>query len=295
MRNAVVSLAVVLFLVGSAHAGLEVIRNVEYGKGGGHPLLLDIVRPNPAPSNAMPAVIFIHGGAWRLGDKNHAPVRFLAEHGYFVASINYRLSSEAPFPAAVEDCKCAVRWLRANAGEYNVSSGSIGVWGASAGGHLAEFLGTTPDDPRYEGTGGWTNASSRVDAVVSFFGPSDFTGGIGKFRNADGSRGNYEVVKFLGGLPADKPDVYRDASPLTHVCKLCAPTLLVHGNQDPIVPLEQSTRMANALREAGVDVKFIVVTNGVHGFLLNQMIPISPRPAEIQRAVVEWFDAHLKK
>jgi acetyl esterase/lipase len=295
MRNAVVTLAALLVLVGSTRAGLETIRNIEYGKGGGHPLLLDIVRPNPAPTNAMPAVIFIHGGAWRAGNKNGAPVRFLAERGYFVASINYRLSSEAPFPAAVEDCKCAVRWLRANAGKYNISSDSIGVWGASAGGQLAEFLGTTGDDPRYEGTGGWTNASSRVSAVVSFFGPSDFMGGIGKFRNEDGSRGNYEVVKFLGGLPADKPDVYRDASPLTHVSQMSAPMLLVHGDQDPIVPLEQSSRMANALREAGVGVKFIVVTNGVHGFLLNQIMPISPRPAEIQRAVVEWFDAHLRK
>jgi acetyl esterase/lipase len=295
MRNAVVTLVVLLVLVGGAQAGLEVIRNVEYGKGGGHSLLLDVVRPNPEPTNAMPAVIFIHGGAWRVGNKNRAPVRFLAERGYFVASINYRLSSEAPFPAAVEDCKCAVRWLRANAGKYNVSPGSIGVWGASAGGHLAEFLGTTGDDPRYEGTGGWTNASSRVNAVVSFFGPSDFMGGIGKFRNEDGSRGNYEVVKFLGGLPADKPDVYRDASPMTHVSKMSAPMLLVHGDQDPIVPLEQSTRIASALREAGVDVKFIVVTNGVHGFLLNQIIPISPHPAEIERVVVEWFDAHLRK
>jgi len=295
MRSVVVTLAALLVLVGNAHAGLEVIRNVEYGKGGGHSLLLDIVRPNPLPTNAMPAVIFIHGGAWRLGNKNHAPIRFLAERGYFVANINYRLSSEAPFPAAVEDCKCAVRWLRANAAKYNVNSSGIGVWGASAGGHLAEFLGTTSDDPRYEGTGGWTNASSRVSAVVSFFGPSDFMGGIGKFRNGDGSRGNFEVVKFLGGLPADKPDVYRDASPVTHVDKMSTPMLLVHGDQDPIVPLEQSTRMANALREAGVDMKFIVVTNGVHGFLLNQMIPISPRPAEIERDVVEWFDAHLRK
>ena len=295
MRNAVVTLVALLVLVANAHAGLEMIRNVEYGKGGGHSLLLDIVRPNPLPTNAMPAVIFIHGGAWRGGDKNHAPTRFLAERGYFVASINYRLSGEAPFPAAVEDCKCAVRWLRSNAAKYNVDPDGIGVWGASAGGHLAEFLGTTTDDPRYEGTGGWTNASSRVNAVVSFFGPSDFTKGIGKFRNADGSRGNYEVVKFLGGLPADKPDVYRDASPLTHVDKMSAPMLLVHGDQDPVVPLEQSTRMANALREAGVNVKFIVVTNGVHGFLLNQVMPISPRRAEIQKAVVEWFDTHLRK
>jgi len=287
-------IVVLAVLAANAHAGIEVIRDVEYGQGGGHRLLLDIVRPNPAPSNALPAVIFIHGGAWRAGDKYGAPVRFLAEHGYFTASINYRLSMEAPFPAAVEDCKCAVRWLRANAGKYNIDPDHIGVWGASAGGHLAEFLGTTADDPRYEGTGGWTNESSRVNAVVSFFGPSDFMSGIGKFHNEDGSRGNFDVVKFLGGLPDERPDVYRAASPITHVSKESAPMLLVHGDQDPVVPLEQSAHMAEALKAAGADVTFIVVTNGVHGFFINQLLPISPRPAQIQVAVLQWFDTHLR-
>jgi len=293
MRSILAIVALVL-LAANTQAGVESIHDVEYGQGGGHRLLLDILRPNLAPSNALPAVLFIHGGAWRAGDKYGAPIRFLAEHGYFTASINYRLSMEAPFPAAVEDCKCAVRWLRANAAKYHVDPNHIGVWGASAGGHLAEFLGTTADDPRYEGTGGWTNESSRVNAVVSFFGPSDFMGGIGKFHNNDGSRGNFDVVKFLGGLPDEKPDVYRAASPITHVSQTSAPMLLVHGDQDPVVPLGQSTRMAQALKAAGADVTFIVVTNGVHGFFLNKLLPISPGPAQIQGAVLKWFDAHLR-
>jgi acetyl esterase/lipase len=274
---------------------VEVVRNVDYGTGGGHPLLLDIMRPEPVPANPTPAVIFIHGGGWRNGDKRGAPVRFLAENGYFTASIDYRLSDEAPFPAAVEDCKCAVRWLRANAARYGVNSNAIGVWGASAGGHLAEFLGATADDPRYEGRGGWSNMSSRVNAVVSFFGPSDFMTGFGKFRNEDGSRANFLVATFLGGLPADKPGVYREASPITHVSQTSTPMLLVHGNQDPIVPLEQSTRMAEALRQAGAEVQLIVVTNGVHGFFLNEILPISPSPAAIERDVLDWFDQHLRK
>lgn len=269
-----------------ARAEAEFIRDVEYCKGGGRALRLDIIRPFPAPREPMPAVIWIHGGAWREGDKSQTPLLPLAQRGYFTASINYRLSDDAPFPAAVEDCKCAVRWLRANAEKYHVDPDRIGAWGASAGGHLAELLATTAGLPEFEGAGGWKDASSRVSAVVSFFGPSDFTRGWAGFSPGVLAAG----IAFLGGGPEQRADVYRRASPITHVSKNAAPMLLVHGDADRVVPLEQSTRMAEALKAAGAEYKLIVVRNGGHGFSSG----VSPSLSEIERAVIDWFDIHLK-
>ena len=282
-------LLIFLAAISALAADVEYLRDVEYGTGGGRPLLLDILRPKITLGDPMPAIIWIHGGAWRFGDKNNPPTRPLAARGYFTASIDYRLSSEATFPAAVEDCKCAVRWLRANAAKYHVDPNRIGVWGGSAGGHLVEFLGTTADDPKFEGTGGWKGTSSRVAAVISYFGPSDFTRGPEKFQGGRGTA----VVDFIGGTPEQKSAAYRAASPITHVSKTSAPMLLIHGDHDGTVPVDQSVRMAAALKQAGAEVKLIVVTNGVHGFAINKVLPISPGPAEIQTAVFDWFNKHL--
>lgn len=268
---------------------VEFVQDVEYGQGGGHGLFLDILRPKVLPRDPMPAVIWIHGGGWRAGDKANAPTLSLAAHGYFTASINYRLSGEAQFPAAVEDCKCAVRWLRANSRKYHVDPNRIGVWGGSAGGHLVEFLGTTADDPQFEGNSGWKGVSSRVSTVVSYFGPSDFTRGHRQFENATGKA----PVAFLGGTMEEKPDVYRAASPLMHVSKTSASMLLVHGDHDLVVPLDQSTVIADALKKAGVEVQLIVVKNADHGFKSVEGQTISPTRAEIDHVVVEWFDKHL--
>ena len=154
---------------------VEVVKDIEYGLGGDVPLLLDIYIPEKPIANPMPAVIFTHGGGWRGGDKYPSRVRALASHGFFGVSINYRLSGIAPFPAAVEDCKCAVRWLRAKAEKYGVDPDRIGVWGSSAGGHLAMMVGCADETAGLEGNGGWEGFSSRVRAVCSYFGPSDLT------------------------------------------------------------------------------------------------------------------------
>lgn len=268
----------------------ETLRNIEYGRVGNRPLLLDVLQPSGKSATPRPAVIFVHGGSWRHGHRWSPPTPLLAEQGYFTASIDYRLSSDAIFPAAVEDTKCAVRWLRANAAKYNVDPDRIGVWGLSAGGHLVEFLGTTADDPRFEGTGGWSNVSSRVACVVSFFGPSNFKPATPQSV----ANPRHPVVEFLGAQYADNPGLYREASPITYVSQKSAPMLLVHGDRDPIVPLQQSQWMAEAMEKAGAEVRLIVVKNGVHGLIMNRILPISPRPDQIRSAVVEWFDKHLR-
>ena len=135
---------------------IEVTKDIEYGRAGDIPLLLDIYIPETPIATPIPAIICIHGGGWRDGDKGRYVkyVKSLATHGFFVASINYRLSGVAPFPAAVEDSKCAVRWLRANAEKYNVDPERIGVWGNSAGGHLAMMVGLVDETAGLEGNGG---------------------------------------------------------------------------------------------------------------------------------------------
>jgi acetyl esterase/lipase len=275
------------------------IRDVEYGKGGGHPLLMDIVRPKDTPKDPMPAIVFIHGGGWSGGSKNDcvAFATIAAQHGCFAASIDYRLTNEAPFPAQIEDCKCAIRWARAHAKEYNVDSDRIGVWGGSAGGHLVALLGTTAGIKEFEGTGGWQDQSSKVQAVCDCFGPTDllklvedaekgilppaWEQYLGKIGSGDDI-----LSKLVGGRANEKKDVCRRASPITYVTKDDAPFLICHGDQDPLVPLDQSILLDKALKNAGVESTLIVVNGGGHGW--------ADHP-EVDKAVADFFEKHLKK
>src|SRR3954469_23609321 len=164
-------------------ATVTVQRDIEYGKGGETPLKLDLYSPK-GHSKPVPAVIFIHGGAWKGGYRqmyHYYCVKF-AEHGFVAATISYRLTGEAPFPAAVEDTKCAVRWIRANAEKLGVDPNKIGVAGGSAGGHLAMMIGYSSDVPQLDGKGGHANVSSRVQAVVDLYGPTDLTDEAAKTR-----------------------------------------------------------------------------------------------------------------
>ena len=264
---------------------VEVIRDIEYGKGGDVPLLLDIYTPEKPIASPMPAVIFIHGGGWRRGDKYPSRVRTLASYGFLGISINYRLSSVAPFPAAVEDSKCAVRWLRAHAEQYNVDPDRIGVWGSSAGGHLAMMVGCADETVELEGNGGWAQFSSRVQAACAYFGPSDFTSGSGN---------SPAVIQFIGDTIEEKPNIYKLASPITHVTADDPPLLLVHGELDRVVRINQSDMMYQAYRQAGLEVTLIKVAGAGHGLKQVTDNPISPSPKEIDRIVLEFFIKHLQ-
>jgi acetyl esterase/lipase len=227
-------------------AGVEERLGVEYGQGGSHPLLLDLYVPT-GRTKAGPAILFIHGGAWKSGkraDMKYYCAKF-AERGYVTATVTYRLLQEAPFPAAVQDVKCAVRWLRANAAAYRVDPNRIAVSGNSAGGHLAMMIGYS-DDPSLEGDGGHPGVSSRVLAVVDFYGPTDLT--------TDYARTHKLITDFLGGKTFEEaPEVFQLASPLSHLTKDDPPTLIFQGTIDSLVPVAQADALADKLKELGID------------------------------------------
>jgi acetyl esterase/lipase len=225
---------------------VEEILNLEYGTGGQRKLQLDLYLPK-GRTKATPAIIFIHGGAWKSGKRSDMKfycVKF-AEKGYVTATVTYRLMDEAPFPAAVQDVKCAVRWLRANAVKYNIDPEHIVVSGNSAGGHLSMMVGYS-DDPSLEGSGGNNSFSSRVCAVVDFYGPTDLTTDFAKKQPL--------VESFLGGKTFDEaPDIYKLASPIFHLTKDDPPTLIFHGTIDSTVPIAQADKLAVKLKEIGID------------------------------------------
>jgi acetyl esterase/lipase len=256
-------------------AEVEVVRDVEYCAPGGRALRMHLVRPSRPAREPMPVVVWIHGGAWRAGSRDSGIPQLLpfARRGYFGASIEYRFSSEAIFPAQIEDAKCAVRFLRSKAKQYGIDPNRIGVWGSSAGGHLVALLGTSGE------------GDARVQAVCDFFGPTDFLQmdqAGGKMRHDAPESPESQLVG--GPIQENKEKVAR-ANPLTFVSKDDPPFLILHGDQDPLVPLEQSRLLYEALLRAGVDVTFHVVKGAGHGF----------GGPEIDEMVDSFFDRHLRK
>jgi acetyl esterase/lipase len=281
------------------HVVLE--RDVPYGQAGGHPLLLDILRPKQTSPQPRPAIVFVHGGAWSGGKKTDALGRllpFAASGDYCCVSVEYRLSGEATWPAQIHDCKAAIRWLKANAAKYHIDPEKIGVWGGSAGGHLVSMLGLTGNVKELEGQSGSPGPSSRVACVVDFCGPSDFMA-IAKLKADAGRHAFGPVEKLLGGPIAEKQDLARAASPVTYVSKDAPPFLIVHGTADPVVPLSQAERLYQALKHANQQVTFIKVEGGGHGigglevharvraffdrWLRGQNVEVSERPIQAGR------------
>jgi len=267
-------------------SGVRAVRDLAYVPGGHERQKLDLYLPEKS-AGPLPVVLWIHGGAWLMGSKDNCPVVFLATHGYAVASVGYRLSMQALFPAQIEDCKAAVRWLRANAKEYGLDTNRIGAWGASAGGHLVALLDTTGGMRDFD-VGENLDQSSRVQAVVDFFGPADLLklgeqSGTNSVINHDAP--DAPEARLIGGRLKDNPDKANRASPVTYVSKDAAPMLIVHGDADPLVPHEQSEELYDALKKAGADVQLHIVKGGGHG---------TGFPSEVGKLVVKFFDEHLK-
>jgi acetyl esterase/lipase len=229
--------------------GVVETKDVEYGKVGDRKLLLDLYMPAKLDKPA-PGLIFIHGGGWKGGNRSdykYYTVRY-AKRGYVCATISYRFSQEAPFPAAVQDAKCAVRWMRANAAKYHVDPDRIAVLGGSAGGYLAMMVGYTSDVPELEGDGGYPEVSNKVRAVVNLYGPCDLD--CPQARNVD-------VVRSFIGKPYDEArELYEKASPVRYVTRDDPPTLILHGTVDATVSIEQSDRLAAKLKEVGVPCQY---------------------------------------
>jgi acetyl esterase/lipase len=231
-------------------ASERVLTDLAYGPHGARNHL-DLYLPDASWGRPVPVVIWIHGGGWRHGSKKGGGyARRLVARGYAVAAIAYRLSDDAPFPAQVVDCRRAVRWLRAHAGEYGLDVGRIAAWGASAGGHLAALLGTAPDAFAPDEGDPWQDLSAAVSAVVAFCPPTDLTiaGELIGGETADGP-----VTRLLSAAPGDRAEAARRASPLAYVDAGAAPFFIVHGTADEVVFPAQSERLHAALRGAGVE------------------------------------------
>lgn len=239
-------------------------RDLAYVLNGHEQQKLDLYLPQG--ENRLPLVIYIHGGAFKMGSKEFGvPLKYL-ERGYAIASINYRLSQHALFPAQIEDCKAAVRWLRVHSAEYGLDPDRFAAWGESAGGHLAAMLGTTGDTKEFE-VGENLDQSSRVQAVVDYFGPTDFLQ-MDAHRLPNGMRhdpaDSPESLLIGGPIQENKEKVAR-ANPITFVSAGDPPFLICHGERDPLVPHHQSVLLEAALRQAGVPVTFYTVEGGGHG------------------------------
>ena len=249
---------------------VRVERDIAYVKNGHERHRLDLYVPRKA-QEARPVVVWIHGGAWRQGSKNNCPAVPLVNRGFVVASINYRLSSHAVFPAQINDCKAAIRWLRANAKLYGIDADRIGAWGSSAGGHLVALLGTSGDVQDLEGDpGDYSNAdrSSRVQAVCDWFGPTDLllmNKQAGELGRMDHDAADSPESMLLGSPLQESADKAKRAGPITYVTSDDPPFLIVHGDQDSLVPWQQSQMLADSLREVNCNVTLKIVPGAGHG------------------------------
>jgi len=241
--------------------GVELLTDVAYREGS-EKCRLDLAMPRGPGDDLRPALVIVHGGGWRSGDKGGGQWRALpleyAGKGYVAISVNYRLTGEAPFPACVEDVKCAVRWLRAHAAEYRVDPERIGAYGNSAGAHLVAMLGLAGRDAGLEGDGPYQDQSSAVQAVCCSATPTDFSDwGGGAFRG-EGT--------LLAGPQESFAERKKKASPITHVRPDAPPFLVIHGTADGTVPLSQGEKLVEALKEAGAkDVTFLKFDGAGHG------------------------------
>ena len=246
---------------------VNIVRDVVYKHVNGRDLRLDIYSPKSI-THPLPVVLWIFGNRWSRGSKNHPPPLNLMSEGYIVVSMDYRLSGEAPFPAAIEDCKAAVRWIRANATTYHFDPDHIGAWGHSAGGHLAALLGTSGGVAELEGAGDNPTLSSRVQAVCDMAGPSDilqFYEAVSNSNEGMASAARSSIEQFLGGSVEQNRAKAIAASPTTYVSKDDAPFLIIHGENDMSIPVSQSKVLASKLKAAGVPVTLIVAEDRGHG------------------------------
>lgn len=268
--------------------GVSVVRNIPYAKAGGKQLLMDLYLPKTKEA-PVPVLLWVFGGGWISGNRvDGCPALGFVPYGYAVASIDYRLLPDHIYPAQIEDCKAAVRWLRANAKTYRLDADHIGAVGPSAGGHLVALLGTTSDVKALEGTGGNPQYSSRVQAVVDYFGPTDFmqTDPSGKTSVSDAGRKLTE--QLVGGPFAEHMDVVRLTNPINFITQDDAPFFIIHGDQDTVVPLAQSELLHAKLQEAGVESTLFIAKGEKHGI---QSPEIS---AQISKAIIDFLQKHLK-
>lgn len=282
-------------------APVERVADLVYTRPGGSPQLLDLYLPQGV-ARPLPVIVWLHGGGWRLGDRRLAPdlARYYAERGFAMASIDYRLSGEATFPAPLHDVRAAIRWLRASAGQYGLDGRQIGLWGSSAGGHLAALAALVGPDPLPGEAVERPEQPVAVQAVVDGYGPVDFLQ-IDAHRSGAGPAGDDaesaqlppikpsadpdSFESLLIGAPIEsRPDLVRAASPLTYARPGAPPFLILHGLADTAVPAHQSELLYAALAAHGNDVTLYLVAGENHGFLNRNDFDRTPRAVQVRRS-----------
>ncbi|GET36795.1 alpha/beta hydrolase [Microseira wollei] len=289
-------------------------KDLEYSsyetKQGKQKLLLDLFVPEEKSSQPLPVLIYIHGGGWVAGSKDlclkniqkrQGMQKFMGR-GYALACINYRFSDRALFPAQIQDVKTAVRWLKQNADRYNLNQDKIGAWGESAGGHLSALLATSAGVKELEGNPKNPQFSSRIQAVVNFYGPTDFTKvppafeqpytpALEKYKQRPWYHYTKVTNRLLGGAVSKKLKLATLANPITHIDTQDPPFLIAHGALDDIVPLSQSELLVKALQAKGVEVTFIQEPKRGHYFGGDKGEYFAPKYIDM---MLKFFDTHLK-
>jgi len=253
-----------------------------FTKAGEAELKLDLARPAEG-DGPFPGVLVIHGGGWRGGDKAQmrGALAEFARRGYVAISPQYRFCPQDTFPAQVHDVKAAVRWLKRHAKEYKLDPEHIGAIGFSAGGHLSLMLGLTGPGDGLEGDHSVDAPSTRIQAVVNYFGPTDLTA-------SDLPEPSRRIVKdFLGGTPEEKPEAAAKASPLTYVTKDDPPIQTFQGTKDGLVPYTQAVKLTDALTAAGVPGRVDLLIGAGHGWRGDDL-------TQTMGEAFRFFDRYLK-
>jgi acetyl esterase/lipase len=252
-----------ILLLSACSAFADTQTDIEYARVGDLSLKLDLHLPaRPRP----PLIVYIHGGAWRAGSKSDVPIAALHDLGFAMASVDYRLSTQAVFPAQIHDIKAAIRFLRASAGRFQIDATSIAIIGSSAGGHLAALTGVTNGHPALEGRiGEHLDQSSAVQMIVSLYGAANLQTILDQSTEFGLKMRVPALQLLLDGQPTEKPELAKLASPVAHLDKDDPPLLLIHGDADPQMPPEQSRELAKAYEAMGLSVKLITLPGSRHG------------------------------
>jgi acetyl esterase/lipase len=268
---------------------VRALTGITYVQRGGHALQLDLYLPAAAKASPVPGIVFVHGGGWRAGVRaNFAPMAIrMAERGYAAATISYRLSPEALYPAAVQDARAAVRWMRAHAAEYGIDPSKIAIGGGSAGGQIAALAGVTDGLTRFDSDGGPGSVSSAVQAIVNIDGLSDFTSEAARKYEDDPAKQPSSAGAWFGGRYAEKAAFWREASPLFYVNAKTPPILFI-GSAQPRFSVGREEMVAR-LGEAGVANRVVLVPETPHSFWL-----FDPWLGPTVEATVSFLDQYLK-
>lgn len=289
----IASCMVLFFAISCGTVSAEVLRDVPYCTNSGVVLKLDLYLPDKKSDKPMPLAVFVHGGGWQKGSKAggfwlNALRPELNKRGFAVASVDYRLAPKYKWPLFMNDVKCSIRFLRANAGKYHLATKRIGAWGTSAGGHLVSMLGTADESANLEGEH-YKDQSSSVQAVVDFFGPTDMSLLVSESQHVERSKIVFGVDLVKNGITNQA--LLNEASPVTYVTKHSAPTMIIHGLRDELVHPNQAQVFYDKLKAAGIPTRMTMVRNGTHGLATPN---IDPGRAELVQQAADWLEHYIK-